>query len=167
MSERPAAVRVDGENPDYAEWRSKIQGELALARVPEFVVYKRPQHGSPPPEHDFLVTTAGGLCCFVWVKGFSPYHLKLKDVAQIGEWRWTVPASVAREARESPTPVVMFLFDADADADRGRYARLDNLPEPEPGARRVTVSFPVENTITPESLRELMAGMRRAEPAAG
>lgn len=164
MSERPRAVRVDGKGPSYPTWKCELLAELALIRVFEFTIHRR-FSGPAGPEHDFLVTAPDGASCLVDVKGFSSHHLKLRDVvASLPELGWAVQADVVRKARQSPTPVVMFLYDADT--EHGRFARLDTLPEPDWGTRRVVVAFPVENTITPESLRALVAGLRRPEPAA-
>jgi hypothetical protein len=94
----------------------------------------------------------------VKVRGFSSRHLKLDDVASIPELRWAVDAEEVRKARRSSTPLVMFLYDADT--EHGRFARLDTLPEPQPKARRVLVGFLVEHTISSDSLRRLIAGLR-------
>jgi hypothetical protein len=56
-----------------------------------------------------------------------------------------------------------------AKARNGRYLRLDTLPKPAEGAKTVVLSFPVENTITGDSIRALAAELakERAVPVAG
>lgn len=165
MSEQPTSARVDGEGPSYVGWRAELLAKLALARVPELLVYDRPLNGTQDLGYDFLVTTADGVCFFVEVGGYSSYHRKLRDPAAVGELQWSIGPDKIRDSRRSQSPVVMFLFDADT--EHGRFARLDTLPEPDRAARRVVVSFPVENTITSESLRALVAGLRPQPAAAG
>jgi hypothetical protein len=154
---------VDGAGPAYPEWNSKFLAELALLRVTEFTIYQRPVTGADL-DHDFLVTAAGGLSLFIQVRGFSSHHQKVKAPATVPEWRWAVEADTVRKARRSPTPLVLFLFDANTEC--GRFARLDTLPEPPRTARTVVVAFPVENTITPDRLRELAAELRQPHHAA-
>jgi hypothetical protein len=61
---------------------------------------------------------------------------------------------------------MLFLFDADMDP--GRFLRLDTLPNPG-DAKTVVLSFPIENTITGDSIRALAAELakERAVPVAG
>jgi hypothetical protein len=146
--------------PSYLSWRGELLAELALARVPGLVVYKRPDR--PPSElpYHFLVTTEHGFCFFVEVRAFSSMRLDVADVETVGELRWSVDADLVRHARESLSPVLLFLFDADS--DHGRYLRLDTLPAPVSEAHRLTVRLPVEHTINKENLEKLIADLQGA-----
>jgi hypothetical protein len=158
MSRKQTSVVVKTQGPDYLDWRGELLGELALVRHPDLAIHKRTS--GPPPElpYDFLVTTTDGLCFYVEIKAFSSMRLGIEDQESIPELLWSVDADLVRRARESRNPVVLFLFDADG--EHGRYLRLDTLPAPAPNARQVMLRFPVERTISSESLERLVAELQ-------
>jgi hypothetical protein len=157
------SAEVDPTTPSYVSWRGQLLTELALARLPELTVHARPERPVSDLPYDFLVVAEYGLCFFVVVRAFSSFHLGIRDVSTLPELRCPVDADLVRRARASRSPCVLFLFDADT--DHGRYLRLDTLPAPAPGARRLVVGFPVEQTISRENLEKWIAGLQRA-PAA-
>ncbi|MCI0701174.1 MAG: hypothetical protein L0241_08830 [Planctomycetia bacterium] len=152
-TKQPARVRVKVGGPDYIGLLAEKLAELALMRVSELTALKPPQ-GKPHPLFDLVVTTDRGVCFFVEVKSYSSFQLKIEPES-IPVLELEVDADQIRTARESATPVVMFLFDGDR--GHGRFLRLDRLPEPEADAKTVLLSFPIENTITAESIRVLAA----------
>ena len=159
-------VRVITEGPPHLVWRTPLLTELALARIPELVEFK--QTGKAPnPEvpYDFLVVVPGGRTFYVTALGYSSFQLKIEPES-IPVLELEVEADRVRTAHRSPTPVVMFLFDADR--DHGRYLRLDTLPELSAGAKTVLLSFPIQNTITGDSIRALVGELakERAVPVA-
>jgi hypothetical protein len=154
MSNKRTAVEIKTTGPSYLEWRGKLLTELALARVPELIVYKSLDH----PPYDFLAATAQGFCFFVNVKAFSSFHLDVADVETVPELRWSLDADLVRRAHASHSPVLLFLFDADT--GHGRYLRLDTFPAPATETRRLTVRLPVEHTINKESLEKLIADLQ-------
>jgi hypothetical protein len=162
MSDKRMSVEVPTTGPSYLAWRGELLAELALARLPGLVVHKRPER--PPAElpYDFLVATEHGLCFFVGVKAFSSFRLDVRDVEAVRELRWPVDADLIRRARESQSPYLLFLFDADT--EHGRYLRLDNLPDPDPQASRLTVRFPAEHTINKENLERLIEDLQKHPP---
>jgi hypothetical protein len=154
MSDRRASVEVKTTGPGYLGWRGELLSELALARVPGLLVHKRPDRAPPEVPYQFLVATAHGFCFFVEVRAFSSLHLEVPDVATVREWRWSLEADLVRRARTSHSAVLLFLFDADT--DHGRYLRLDTLPAPGSDVHRLVVRFPVEQTLTKDSLAKLI-----------
>lgn len=140
-------------------WRGELLAELVLSEVEDFTVLKRPKDSPDQFPFDFVVSTKSGLCFFVEVKSFSSMRMK-RDPRNVPDWELRVDTRVARNARTSLNPVVAFLFDADANF--GRYLQLDTLPEPEAGTETVVLTFPIENTITAESLKQLAAELERS-----
>jgi hypothetical protein len=160
MPDKQTSVEVKTTGPEYVGWRAELLAELALARVPDLIVHKRP--GTPPAElpYHFLVSNEHGLCFFVEARGFSSFQLGIEDVGAVRELRWSVDADLVRQARRSRSPFFLFFFDADT--DHGRYLRLDTLPEPRPEVRRLALHFPFEQAISKDSLEGLVAQMERA-----
>jgi hypothetical protein len=154
MSAKRTALAIKTTGPSYLDWRGRLLAELALARIPELIVYKSPDH----PPYDFLAATAQGFCFFVNVKAFSSFHLDVADVETVPELRWSLDADSVRRARVSHSPVLLFLFDADT--GHGRYLRLDTFPVPGSQTRRLTVRLPVEHTINKENLEKLIADLQ-------
>lgn len=162
MSDDRSLTADPADAPDYVGWRGLLLAELALARVPEFLVHKEPDGQGPPPlRYDFLVATADGFCFFVTVAAFSSFRLKSCGPGSAEDIRWPLDAELVRQARRSRSPVVLFVFDADT--EHGRYLRLDTLPEPT--TKAVAVPIPVANTITPASLKRLVSELRDATAA--
>jgi hypothetical protein len=162
MSNSTTAARVTTRGPDYLEWRSAVLAKLAIVRVPELTPLEPPKNSAADLPTSYVVVAPGGLVFFVVAKGYSSFRLKI-DPEQIPVLEWEAAADLVRAARESVTPVVLFLFDADR--DHGRFLRLDTLPEPEAGARSVVLSFPIENTITRDSIQNLAAELGRTRRA--
>jgi hypothetical protein len=127
--------------------------------VPGLIVYKRSDRSPELPFH-FLATTEQGFCFFVEVKAFSSMRLALGDVETVRELRWSVDADLVRRARASHGPVLLFLFDADT--DHGRYLRLDTLPAPDPEGQRLTLRLPIEQTLSKETLEQLIVALQGA-----
>jgi hypothetical protein len=160
MSEHRKSIVVDPTGPRYLVWRGALLAELALARVPELVVSKLASNGHFDLGHDFLVAGPHGVCFFVKVQAFSSMASKLREVAEISELRCPVAATTIRAARDSRTPVILFLFDADT--DHGRFLRLDTLPDPDANSSNVMVRLPATQSITRESLEELIGELGAA-----
>ena len=133
--------------------------------MPELIALKPPKR-SPELPFDVVATSTTGVCFLVGVEAYSSFKLKIEPDA-IPVLELEVGAKRMRSAHQSATPVVMFLFDADR--GHGRFLRLDTLPEPPTGAETVVLPFPVENTITGDSIRTLAAELakERAVPVAG
>jgi hypothetical protein len=158
-------VRVLTEGPPHLAWRTPLLAELALARVTELVEFK--QTGKVPSlevPYELLVVVPGGRTFYVSAQGYSSFKMKIEPES-IPVLELEVEADCVRTAQRSPMPVVMFLFDADR--DHGRYLRLDTLAEPPAGTKAV-LSFPVQNTITSDSIRAFVAELanERAVPVA-
>jgi hypothetical protein len=155
-------VRIDG--PDYLIWRSKILAEYNLALVPELTVFKA--RVVPPAgfDHAFLVQAPGGVEFAVDVVGYSSIRDRIPDPTTVPELFTEMPAEWVRRLRREGRPVVLFLFDADRDP--GRVVRADTLPEPDPAADEVIVSVPAAAAVTPERLREFVAGLGQTRHAA-
>ena len=83
-----------------------------------------------------------------------------RDPRNIPDWELKTHAEVIRKSRKSLNPVVAFLFDADS--DYGRFSRLDTFPDPDADADSVVITFPIENTITPEGVRSLVTELERS-----
>jgi hypothetical protein len=159
MTEKRDHIRIDSSGPAYLAWRGELLAELALAQVEELVVLKRPKESQADFLFDFVVTAHADLCFFVEVKAFSSMRLK-RDPRNIPDWQLKTDAEVIRKARKSANPVVAFLFDADS--DYGRFLRLDTVPEPDAGVEAVVLTFPIENALTAESLRNLVTELDRS-----
>jgi hypothetical protein len=157
MSEKRTSISIDATGPAYLAWRGQLLAELALVRIPELLVHKRPEHAAPDLEYDFLVSTVDGLCFFVKFKSFSSIRQKSRHVDTADELRLTVDADFIRRACANQTPVLLFLFDADA--DHGRFLRLDTLPEPASDDKHYVLRFPKKNTIDKESLEKAIAAL--------
>jgi hypothetical protein len=129
--------------------------ELAIIRAGELAALRRPKGAQDILPFQFLIASKDGFYFFIEPRGFSSIRLRLKpvDLVAAETWEWEADANLIREARVSRHPAVLFLFDADLDP--GRYLRLDTLPEPSKSAKTVVLSFPVENTITGESIHAL------------
>lgn len=100
-----------------------------------------------------------GLCVFVEVEAYSS---KIKGIAHpdmLAELKWRIPLSLVRRARASHSPALLFVFDADT--DHGRYARLDDLPEPNAPGQTVLLSLPRSDTINEENLHRFMNDLER------
>jgi hypothetical protein len=158
MSSRIIDIDDKDSDPSYVVWRGELLAELALARVPGLIVNKRPVRPDFDLAYDFLVVTDRGACFFVDAKAFSSSKRRLLDIGESGEWRWHLDAALVRDARRSRSPFVLFLFDADR--EEGRYLRLDTLPAPSRGVRRITVRLPVENTINRPNLETMIASLQ-------
>jgi hypothetical protein len=126
----------------------------ALAHVSELTQYENPRRG----KYKLAVATEDGLFVRVGVVGYSSRLAGIERVDSILELRWPVPADAVRHARASATPVILFLIDMDT--RHGRFARLDTLPGPAPGAKSVLVGFPRANLLDPANLERLFAELR-------
>jgi hypothetical protein len=164
MSDKRTAVEVQTTGPSYLVWRGELLAELALARLPDLVVHRRPDHSSADLPYDFLVAAEHGFCFFVEVKAFSSFQLDLRNVEEVRELRWSADADLIRRVRNSQNPYLLFLFDADT--EHGRYLRVDTLPDPGPEASQLTLRFPVAHAITKESLEQLLADLQIRTKAA-
>ena len=162
MSNNLTAIRIGSNQPSYVAWRGELLAELALARIPGLVVHKRPDRAPADLAYDFLVVTDRGACFFVAVNAFASFRMTAHrgDIREAPELHWMVDADLVRRVRASESPFVLFLFDADT--EHGRYLRLDMLPDPGPKAEFLQVRFPVENTITKESLTRFIADLEKA-----
>ena len=160
MYETPSSIQVETDGPSYLGWRGELLAELALARVFSLGVRKDPDES----EHDLAVTTERNLRFFVEIRAFSSFRMKVSDVAAVPELLWSVGADHVRRARRSADPVVLFLFDADT--DHGRYLRLDTLAPPPRNVRWLTLRFPIEHTITRESVEHLVSELHESARAA-
>jgi len=163
MTNKRTAVEVKTTGPSYLAWRGELLAELALARLPSLLVHKRADHPASDLPYDFLVATERGLCFFVEVKAFSSSRLAVSDVRTVPELLWSVDAGLIRRVRANQSPFILFLFDADT--DHGRYLRLDTLPDPQPGSRRLVVQFPLEQTINRRNVERLIADLDKAATA--
>jgi hypothetical protein len=107
-----------------------------------------------------LVATEHGVCFFVKVNAFASLrmHAHRGDLRLAPELCWAVDVDLVRRLRADRSPYVLFLFDADT--EHGRYLRLDTLPEPGPKVEFLQVGFPLENTITKESLTRLITDLK-------
>jgi hypothetical protein len=163
-AKRPDRFRVTTDGPDYLVWRSELLAELAVLRVSGLVMLKPPNGNSLP--FQLVAASQSGVCFIIETVAYSSFQLKIEPES-IPVLELEAEADRVRTAQRIPTPVVMFLFDADR--DHGRFLRLDTLPEPPVGAKTVVLSFPVENTITGDSIRALAAELakERAVPVAG
>ena len=161
----PTRFRVTTDGPAHITWRSELLAELAIMRVDELRLMKPPS-GSPAPPFQLVAASDSGICFIVQIAAYSSFRLKIEPES-IPVLELEVEAERVRTALRIPTPVVVFLFDGDR--DHGRYLRLDTLPEPAAGAKTVVLSFPVENTITGDSIRKLAAELARERrvPVAG
>jgi hypothetical protein len=160
MSDNHASMTIGSHQPSYASWRGKLLAELALARVPGLVVHKRPDRAPADLPYDYLVATEHGACFFVEVNAFASFRMRghRGDIRLAPELCWAVDGSVVNRVRADRSPYFLFLFDADT--EHGRYLRLDTLPEPKD--ELLQVRFPVENTITKESLARLIEELEKA-----
>jgi hypothetical protein len=156
----PTRVRVKSSGLEHIAILAEKLAELAILRVPELSVLKR-QDGKSSALFDFVVTSDKGVCFFVDVKSYSSFGLKIEPDS-IPVLELEVDTNHLQIARRSPTPVAMFLFDGDR--GHGRYLRLDTLPKPDDSARTVVLAFPVENTITGDSIRALAAELAKERP---
>jgi len=104
------------------------------------------------------VATEQGACFFVEVEAFSSARHVVGGWGAGEEWKWKLDAGIVRRARESRNPFLLFVFDADT--DRGRFLRLDTLPEPNHDHPTVMVRLPVENAIDKEHLEALIDDIR-------
>lgn len=154
MSDLRDAERVSASGPAYVGWRAELLAELALARVPEFIVLK----SKDDLPFDFIVTTKDGLCFFVEVKSFSSLREE-GNPKEATSLQFRADSDVVRNARRSLNPVILFLVDADR--DHGRFLRLDTQPEPEDGAKSVLLNFPIENTLTALNLKSLASQLEK------
>jgi hypothetical protein len=154
MSDPQAPIRVSTTGPAYLGWRGELLAELALARVPEFIVLKSDRD----VPFDFVVTTKDGLCFFVEVKAYSSLQLN-RAPEKAAALQLRIDSEVLRKARKSLNPVIAFLVDADR--DHGRFLRLDTQPEPAQDAESVLLTFPIENTITASSLKNLASQLEK------
>jgi hypothetical protein len=164
-AEHADRVRVTTDGPAHLVWRSELLAELAVLRVEGLILMKPPRGASDLP-FPLVAMSAGGVCFFVEVAGYSSHRLKIEPES-IGVLELEFDAERVRTARHILTPTILFLFDADR--DHGRFLRLDTAPEPAPKAKTVVLSFPVANTITADSIRALAEalGKGRAVPVAG
>jgi len=161
----PDRFRVTTDGPDYLVWRSELLAELAVMRVTGLTALK-PPNGSSELPFQLVAASAAGVCFQIEVAAYSSYRLKIEPEA-LAVLELAIDAGRVRAAGDSATPVVLFLFDGDR--DHGRYVRLDTLPKPAAGAKTVVLAFPVENTITGDSVRGLAAELARERrvPVAG
>jgi hypothetical protein len=159
MTNKRTRLRVTTEGPDHIESRSDALAELAIARVPELLAFKRPRGAGEAFPFDLLILADREPRFSVFVKGFSSQRSK-PHPEEIGDLECEVEASLLRAARKNPHPVVLFLFDADR--GHGRFLRLDARPEPPSNAKTVLLTFPIENTITADSIRKLATELEQA-----
>lgn len=166
MAESPRTVLVTSDGPPHIVWRTPQLAELAIARVPELAEVHNPTGAAPDVPYDFLVLTPNAVPVYIVARGYSSRKCKIEPEA-VPVLEWKADAKMIAAAVSSHDPVVLFLFDADR--DHGRFLRLDTLPEPPASAKTVVLSFPVENTITGDSVRALAEGLakERAVPVAG
>ena len=166
MAETPHTVLVTSEGPPHIVWRTPQLAELALARVPELAEVSNLDTAAPGVPSDFLVLTPNAVPISIVARGYSSRKCKIEP-AIVPVLEWKADAKLILAATRSRDPVVMYLFYADR--DHGRYLRLDTLPEPADGAKTVVLSFPVENTISGDSIRALAEELakERAVPVAG
>lgn len=166
MAKPQDVVVVTSEGPPHITWRTPQLAELAIARVPELLEVKQPGIANPGFAYDFLVLASNTVPVYIVAKGYSSRRCRIEPdfVPVLG---WKADAEFLIATAKSHDPVILFLFDADR--DHGRYLRLDTLPEPPRGEETVVLSFPVENTITGDSIRALAAELakERAVPVAG
>ncbi len=160
----PTRIRVRTGVPDDREYFAEVAAELALMRAGEFSIYK-PMRKSEPL-FDMAVMAGSAARFLIKIETYSAFTLKVEPEA-IPVLELQAEAEYLRAARQCPTPVMMFLFDGDR--GHGRYLRLDTRAEPAPSAKSVVLSFPVENTITGDSIRALAEQLakERAVPVAG
>jgi hypothetical protein len=159
MTEKRTRIRVTTDGPDHLGWRSATLGELALARVPELLAFPRPKEAGEAFPFDFLVMVDGEARFSVAARGYGTLQAKI-DPVEFTDLECAVEASLLRHAHKSPYPVLLFLFDADR--DHGRFLRIDTLPRPKTGVKTVVLTFPIENTITAESVKELADELARS-----
>ncbi|CAA9377893.1 MAG: hypothetical protein AVDCRST_MAG89-5151 [uncultured Gemmatimonadetes bacterium] len=133
----------------------------ALVHVAGLTQFENRRRG----RYKLAVATEDGLFVRVGVAGYSSRLAGIERVDSIPELRWPVPVDVVRHARASMTPVLLFLIDTDT--RHGRFARLDTLPGPAPGAKSVLVGFTRANMLDPANLERLFAelGTRHQQPA--
>lgn len=127
---------------------------LALVRVPELLLLENRRSGW----YELAVATEDGLFVRVRVLAHSSRRAGIERVDCVPELRSRVPVDVVHHARASITPVILLLIDIDT--EHGRYARLDTLPAPPPGAKTVPVGFPRANISSPANLERLIAEIR-------
>ena len=134
---------------EYAGYRTELLTDLAFARLPQLIVHK----GQADGPYDYLVVTRQGQGFIVLVRCFSSLEQMLGDASLIHELRFDLPTDLVNTARHSPSPVILFLWDADT--EHGRYARLDQLPEPG-DQEQVEIRFPRAATITGKNMEHLI-----------
>lgn len=163
-SKPPARFRVSTDGPDYIGVLGEKLAELAIMRVSELTVMKPPP-GKLHTPFDLIATTDSGVCFLVEIRAYSSFQHKIEPEL-IPVLELEVNAEHVRTVRQSPTPIVVFLFDGDR--GHGRYLRLDTFPKPADDAKTAVLSFPIENTITGESIRTLAdeIARERAVPVA-
>ena len=157
-------VRVVPGGSEYIETIGEKFAELALTRTGEVALFNSLWRSEALPYH-FVAVTTDNLCFFIEIRSYSACRSKIElEPGAILEL--AVRAEHIRAARRSPTPIVMLL--SDADQERVHFLRLDTLPEPQKDAKSVVLSFPVENTITGDSIRALAEAIakERAVPVA-
>jgi hypothetical protein len=147
----PTRFRVTTGGPEYIALLGEKLAELAIVRVRGLSVMKSSDSKANLP-FDFVAASQTGTCFLVQIAAYSSFQLEIEP-GSISVLELEVKPDQIRAVRQSPTPVVVFLFDGDR--THGRYLRLDTLPEPAKSAKTVVLSFPIENTITGESIRTL------------
>jgi hypothetical protein len=157
MATSQASVRVTISDSEYVEALGEKFAELAVIRTGELALFK-PVRRTTHLSFQFVAVTHDSLCFFIEINSYSTRRSKVES-ALTRALEVEVSAEQVRIACQSPTPVVMIL--SDADREHVRYLRLDALQKPADEAETVLLSFPVENTITGESVRALVAELAK------
>lgn len=154
MSETEAVLHLKSPGTEWVARRGAALAQMALVTTLELTIFENLRSKA----YDYAVATEDGMFIRIRVEAYSSRLAGVERVDTIPELRWTVAGDVVRQARASKTPFVLLVFDADT--DHGRYARLDVLPAVARGAKSVAVSLPLSNTVSPASLRCLVAELR-------